>query len=220
MYSTLRKFASTRSPKFLFLKKSFGNRPFKLLDIGAGNHSASKTKWLFPNCTYYGVDLNKDYYNDEKDFASMEGFFEMDLTKLQFQNVPDNNFDAISMVHVIEHLHNGDLVVEKLLSKLNGGGRIYIEYPGSKSTKLPSMNGTLNFYDDDTHVRVYSVKEIETILRANGFTILGSGTRRNIYYLLSMPFRILGHWLSGSKLKGNIFWDLLGFAEYVIAKKN
>src|SRR5437764_10751550 len=118
MYSTFRKFASTRSPKFLFLKKSFGNRPFKLLDIGAGNHSASKTKWLFPNCSYYGVDLNKNYNNDEKDFAAMESFFEMDLTKLQFQDIPDNNFDAICMVHVIEHLHNGDLVIEKLLSKL------------------------------------------------------------------------------------------------------
>lgn len=216
----LKKFASSRSPKFLFLKKSFGNRSFKLLDIGAGNHSASKTKWLFPNCQYYGLDLSKDYNNDEKDFAVMEEFYEMDLTKLQFSQIPNDFFDGICIAHVIEHLFNGDLVVQGMLSKLKPGGRIYIEYPGAKSTKLPSMHGSLNFHDDTSHVRVYSVPEVEGILKSNGFTILHSGTRRNFYYIAAMPFRILGHWMKGARLQGNIFWDLLGFAEFVWAKKN
>src|SRR5262245_5874730 len=158
MLSTLRKFASTRSPKFLFLKKSFGNLSFKLLDIGAGNHSASKTKWLFPNCQYHGVDLTKDYNNDEKDFAAMDGFYEMDLTKLQFNAIPDSFFDAVSMVHVIEHLFNGDLVIKGLIPKLKPGGVIYIEYPGPKSKTLPSMHGSLNFHDDPTHVSLYKFK--------------------------------------------------------------
>ena len=220
MYTTIRKFASSRTSKYLFLKKTFGNRPFKLLDIGAGNHSASKSKWIFPNCSYFGVDLNKNYNNDDKDFAAMDGFYQMDLTKLNFQEIPTNFFDAMCMVHVIEHLYNGDLVIENLLSKLKSGGHIYIEYPGLRSTKLPSMHGSLNFYDDSSHVRIYSVEEIEQLLTRHHFTIINKGTRRNIYYLLSMPFRIVGHWLKGKKLKGNIFWDLLGFAEFVEAKKN
>ena len=64
------------------------------------------------------------------------------------------------MVHVIEHLHNGDKVLEGLLTKLRSGGVIYIEYPGIRSTRLPSMRGSLNFSDDPTHVRLYSVPEI------------------------------------------------------------
>ncbi|NBV95614.1 MAG: methyltransferase domain-containing protein, partial [Actinobacteria bacterium] len=75
------------------------------------------------------------------------------------QHYPDNYFDGIWMVHVIEHLHNGDAVIQHLLPKLKSGGFLYIEYPGQKSTTLPSMHGTLNFKDDPTHVRVYSVNE-------------------------------------------------------------
>jgi SAM-dependent methyltransferase len=220
MYSTLRKFVSSRSPKFYFLKKSFGDQAFKLLDIGAGNHSASKTKWLFPNCQYFGVDLNKDYNNDEKDFAAMDGFYEMDLTKLKYQDIPESFFDAINMVHVIEHLFNGDRVIEGLLGKLKPGGKIYIEYPGFRSTKLPSMHGSLNFKDDPTHVRLYSVKELERLLTSRGFSIIKSGTRRNFFYMAVMPFRIIEHWVRGKRLEGNIFWDLLGFAEFVWARKS
>ena len=150
-----KRFVRGFNSKFLFLKKSFGNKPFKLLDIGVGNHSASKTTFLFPNCEYYGVDLDKHYNNSEEDFKVMKDFYEMDLTKLDFHLLPDNFFDGIWIVHVIEHLFNGDKVIENLIAKLKPGGFMYIEYPGNKSTKLPSMNGTLNFYDDDTHVRIY-----------------------------------------------------------------
>ena len=219
MAINIKKITRGFNSKFLFLKKSFGNKPFKLLDIGVGNHSASKTTFLFPNCEYYGVDLDKHYNNSEEDFEVMKDFYEMDLTKLDFHLLPDNFFDGIWIVHVIEHLFNGDKVIENLIAKLKPGGFMYIEYPGNKSTKLPSMNGTLNFYDDDTHVRIYSVKELTELFSKHGCLILKSGLRRNIYFVIATPFRIVGHWIKGKKLIGNIFWDLFGFAEYVYVKK-
>ena len=206
--------------KISFLKRSFGKKKFRLLDIGAGNHSASKIKNVFPDCEYHGVDLERDYNNSASDFALMSGFYEMDLTRLDMSSIPDNYFDGIWMVHVIEHLYNGDEVILKLLPKLVSGGYLYIEYPGIKSTKLPSMHGSLNFKDDHTHVRVYSVKELTVLLEQNNCKVLKGGTRRNIWFILSMPFRIIGVWMRGKKLQGNIFWDFLGFAEYVWVRKN
>ena len=205
--------------KFKFLYKAFGNNFFKLLDIGAGNNSAIKAQKNFPSCEYYGVDISKDYNNEDSNFSLMKDFYEIDLTKLDYSIMPDNFFDYIQMAHIIEHLYNGDEVIKQLVSKLKKDGFIYIEYPGQKSTKLPSMNGTLNFYDDNTHVRIYSVKEIETILIEKGFEILNSGTRRNLIYILTMPFRIIVSLITTRKLQGNHFWDLLGFAEFVYAKK-
>ena len=190
------------------------------MDIGAGNHSATKIKNVFPQCEYHGVDLERDYNNSEEDFKLMAGFYEMDLTRLNMSSIPDNYFDGIWMVHVIEHLYNGDEVIKHLLPKLKKGGFIYIEYPGQKSTTLPSMYGTLNFKDDPTHVRVYSVKEISELLKNENCSTLKSGLRRNGWFIMAMPFRIIFSWLRGKKLQGNIFWDLLGFAEYVWAKKN
>jgi SAM-dependent methyltransferase len=216
---TLKTFASSFVSKFIFMKRSFGKKPFKLLDAGAGNHSARKTFAVYPGCEYYGIDLNRSYNNADEDFKAMKDFYEMDLTKLDFDILPNDFFDGIWMVHVIEHLYNGDEVIKKLLPKLKKGGFMYLEYPGEKSTKLPSMHGSLNFKDDMTHVRVYSVDELTKIFNGNGCEVLQGGTRRNGYFILAMPFRILAHWIRGKKLMGNIFWDLLGFAEFLWVQK-
>jgi ubiquinone/menaquinone biosynthesis C-methylase UbiE len=216
----LKVFISSFNNKFIYIKKSFGKQPFRLLDIGTGNHSATKTKSVFHNCEYYGVDIKKDYNNSENDFSLMKEFYEMDLTELEFSSIPDNYFDGIWIAHVIEHLYNGDEVIQKLFHKLKTGGYMYLEYPGSKSMKLPSMYGSLNFNDDPTHARLYSIKELSKIFNSNNFKILKSGTRRNGWFLMAMPFRIIGYILKGKKIPGNVFWDALGFAEFIWVKKN
>lgn len=219
-FSSLYKWVRFQNPKFTFLKRSFGSKPFRMLDIGTGNHSATKTKSLFPACEYYGLDLNKDYNNDEEDFKVMNGFYEMDLTLLEFSSLPDSFFDAIWLVHVIEHLHNGDKVLEGLTSKLKPGGYMYVEYPGQKSLKLPSMKGTLNFNDDPSHVRLYSTKELQLLFTKNNCTVIESGLRRGLFYAVVTPGRIIFRWIRGKAVTGNIFWDLLGFAEFLWLKKN
>jgi SAM-dependent methyltransferase len=133
--------------------------------------------------------------------------------------LPDAFFDYINMAHVMEHLHNGDAVLPLLIQKLKPGGHFYIEYPGAKSLTLPSMEGTLNFKDDPTHVRLYSVAELSALVVKHGCVVLMSGTRRNWVYILAMPIRIVGAWLKGKKPLANVFWDLLGFAEYLFIQR-
>ena len=205
--------------KFSFLARSFGNRSFKLLDVGSGNHSASRIVSLFPNCEYYGLDMDKTYNNDDADFKVMKDFYELDLTLLDYSSIPAKTFDGIWMAHVIEHLHNGDKVLPGLIDKLKPGGYFYIEYPGKKSLRLPSMKGTLNFNDDPTHVRLYNVPELAAIFRDNNCQVLQSGTRRNWYYVLSLPLRAILSLVKKGYVQGNVFWDILGFAEYLWVKK-
>lgn len=205
--------------KYRFLDKVFGQSSFVLLDIGAGNHSASKTKKWFPNCEYHGLDLDKNYNNDENDFKEMKAFYEINLESLEFDNIPDNHFDFIMMAHVIEHLKNGDLVVERLLKKLKKGGCFYVEYPGIRSTRLPKMEGTLNYFDDPTHVRIYSLRELYNLFLRNDFEVVRGGRRRYWPNILIMPFKIPHNIIKYGKIIPSIFWDLLGFADYVLAKK-
>jgi len=216
----VRHIRATINFKFSFLKRSFGNNAFRLLDVGSGNHSASRVHAIFPNCEYYGLDMTREYNNSEKDFEAMKDFYELDLTKLDYSIIPDNYFDGIWMSHVIEHLPNGDEVVSKLTEKLKPGGFFYIEYPGIRSTKLPSMHGSLNFYDDPSHVRIYSVNELTTVFQQADCTIIKSGTRRNWYYIVGMPVQIIKSVLKNQKLKGHIFWDLMGFAEFLYVRKS
>ncbi len=213
------RFLKKQTPKILHINRTFGNTAFTLLDVGAGNRSASKTKLIFPNCEYHGLDIVRDFNNEESDFAAMHSFYELDLTLLNLDAIPDDYFDFIRMAHVIEHLHNGDLVLPALIKKLKPRGYFYIEYPGEKSMHLPSMHGTLNFKDDPTHVRLYSVKEVSSIFENSNCRVIESGTRRNKLFILLTPFRLLAGLLSAKKLNANIFWDILGFAEFVFAQK-
>ena len=206
--------------KFRFLKNSFDNKPFKLLDVGGGNHSASRIKSLFTHCEYYGLDVDRNYNYSEEDFRLMKDFYELDLTQLNYDIIPDHFFDGIWMAHVVEHLYNGDLVVAKLIEKLKPGGYFYIEYPGERSTKLPSMPGSLNFRDDPSHVRLYSVPELANVFRNHHCTVLKSGTRRNWFTVIGLPIYMINSLVKHKKLMGHVFWDLLGFAEYLYVKKN
>ncbi|MFM9910723.1 MAG: methyltransferase domain-containing protein [Chitinophagaceae bacterium] len=208
-----------RNPKFAFLESAFGQQAFRLLDVGTGNQSATKTISLFPGCAYYGLDISRAYNNTSEDFLVMKEFYEMDLTQLNFSVLPDNFFDAILLVHVIEHLLNGDEVLKGLLPKLKLGGSLYVEYPGKRSTRLPSMKGTLNYYDDSTHVRIYSIDELTTLFKKNNCNIIKSGYRRSWFYVFATPFRMVLRWVRGRAITGNVFWDLLGFAEFVWIKK-
>lgn len=201
------------------LQKLMTSTPKQILDIGSGSHSPTITKRFFPGCTYSGVDIQQDYSNTEEDIQNMDQFFEMDLTKLNFEAIPNNTYDLIVMSHIIEHLHNGDKVIAGLLPKLKSGGVIYIEFPSEKSTKLPSMPETLNFYDDPTHVRIFTRKEITELLSTNGLEVIEQGIAKRLINILLLPIRIPFHLIKLKRLRGPAFWDLYGFAEYVIGKK-
>ncbi|MBI2428797.1 MAG: methyltransferase domain-containing protein [Ignavibacteriales bacterium] len=176
--------------RFRFINRYLHSRKIKILDVGAGSHSASITKKWYPECEYHGIDRVKNYQNDERDFKLMDAFYKMDVTMLDYSTIPSDYFDVIIMSHIIEHLQNGDKVIEGLLSKLKQGGIIYTEFPSRKSLSLPSMNGTLNFYDDETHCRIFTRQEVVNIYKMNSFEILYSSVRRDWVRIFALPNRI------------------------------
>jgi SAM-dependent methyltransferase len=203
--------------KFKAMRRHLGARPFRFLDIGAGNHSATLAKFWFPDCTYTGVDRERDYNNSPEDFAAMDEFFELDLEQLDYSVLPDRGYDAILMAHVVEHLRNGDEVVKLLAEKLAPGGIFCLEFPGRRSPHLPSRKGTLNFHDDPTHVRLYTHEEIAGILRGAGLEVIRQGTRRDWQHLALTPLHAVNAKRVHGFVPGGVFWDLFGFAEEVFA---
>lgn len=214
-------------PKFkwlnYFLKKS--KRKFSdsciLLDIGCGNNSPSITTATFPEIEYWGLD--KEEYNlSDKDVEILaDKFIKIDLslqTSLLKEKLPYDYYDFIIMGHIVEHLDNGLEIIDILCSKLKTGGGIYIEFPSAKSLSLPSAPGTLNFCDDNTHVRVYTIQEIANVLLKNRFKIIKAGTRRSLINLFIFPIHIVIKLLQ-RKPYAVALWDVFGFAEFVYAEK-
>ena len=81
------------------------------------------------------------------------------------------------------------------------------------------MRGSLNFWDDPSHVRIYSPEELSGVFRSTGMTVVRAGTRRDPARLLLTPMLALyQRWRLGY-VPGGVFWDLFGFAETVTAMK-
>ncbi len=196
----------------------YKDKEFSMLDIGCGNHSASITKKYFPGCEYYGVD-KETYNNSEYDFKLMNKFFKLDLENDSLEEVPDNFFDVVIMNHVIEHIVNGIEIVEAFSKKIKSGGRIYIETPSVKSLSLPSQPGTLNFCDDETHKKIYSLIDIVNVLIKNNFKIIKAGTRRDKIGIFFSPYFIIKKIIKKEGFSGFSIWDITGFAWFIFAEK-
>jgi SAM-dependent methyltransferase len=205
-------------PKFRAVYRGFkAGEEFNFLDIGCGNHSVASAKKHFKNCRYYGLDKGI-YNNTAEDFSNMDKFYDFDLEKDDFSVIPDDFFSVILVNHVIEHIKNGLEAVEKLSHKLKKGGIIYVEFPSEKSLSLPSMEGTLHFCDDLSHVRLYSIKEICNVLLENKIKVIKAGPRRDKIRIMATPFRYIYRKMRNSPRAG-VFWDILGFADVVIGQR-
>jgi SAM-dependent methyltransferase len=201
------------------LGKYTDKKDLKILDVGSGSHSSTITKKWLPNCHYTGVDRDVSYDNTEEDVQNMDEFFQLDLTELDYSKIPDDTYDVIIMSHVIEHLHNGDKVLPLLLKKLKKGGLFYIEFPCEASASFPSKKETLNFFDDDTHVRIWSIKEVANIFMSEGFNVKMAGKNRSWINIALMPIKIPLQLITKGYVRGGVYWDWYGFADYLVAEK-
>jgi len=204
--------------RFRKFYKEYKNSSFNLLDVGCGPYNVLKTKIVFPKCNYYGLD--KCIYNVKgSGYDLMKDYYNIDLLNGDLSKVPDNFFDVVMCLHVLEHITNGLYIVEELTKKVKPNGRIYIEFPSVRTLSLPSIPATFNFCDDDTHIRLYSIQEIVNILLSKSFKIIRAGKKRDIFRILLMPvYYVVDRYYYKHGYAG-AFYDILGWAEYVYAQK-
>jgi hypothetical protein len=206
------KFAEIKRNLYLTHK----SRNIRYLDIGCGNHSAMLSRKYLPNIEYWGVD-NGDYNNDADDFKAMYKFINDDLDKSDLSIIPDSYFDVIVLSHVIEHLKNYEVTLAKVLPKLNEKGIVYIETPTIDSTRFPSRKGTLNFFDDSTHLNPIPLDEIKNLFGSYNFVIASSGIRKFKRRILLFPLFLLFSIYEYGSVIGPALWDIYGFSWYLVA---
>ena len=206
-------------PKFKYFHKKNRKMSIKILDVGCANNSPAITKHWFPNSTYHGVDK---YFNETQD-QFIDNAIKIDLENDNLKEHVRDNYDIIILSHVIEHLENGKEIIDYFCGKLNSPGHIYIEFPSKRSLELPSAIGTLNFYDDPTHKKMYYVDEIKEILLKNDISVIKYGSRRDLKRIIftSIPSMIINLFriIRGKKIIAKGLWDLLGFADFVYGER-
>lgn len=187
----------------------------RILDFGCANDSARITKRWFKDCNYHGADVDA-----ASNTASVDVFYLLSLED-DLSRIPDSEFDLVLMKHVIEHLVTPLDTLQTLLRKLKPSGVIYLSFPHPQSVGLPSAEGTLNFYDDPTHLWLPSIQEISGILSENTIDVLRQGTTRSFdKIILGLPLLMLNlaRKALGLKLQARGLWDIYGFEYHMIGR--
>ncbi len=136
---------------------------------------------------------------------------------------PDATMDAVTCMHVVEHLTAVSPLLREIARVSKPGGRVYLETPHPRSLALPrlrtgpaSFDFTLNFHDDPTHVRVVTEEALAEGMQAAGLTVTAHGISRNWLFAAAYPvFR----WLPPSRKKFTAQVHWVGWSAFVLAQK-
>jgi len=131
---------------------------------------------------------------------------------------PDAAMDAVTCMHVVEHLRDLGMLLAEIARLLKPAGRVYFETPHPKTLDLPSAAGrfTLNFHDDPTHVRLVKTEDLARRLAAAGLQAECAGTSRNWLFAAAHPVLCLLP-ESRKKFTARVHW--LGWSAYLVARK-
>ncbi|WP_407448460.1 class I SAM-dependent methyltransferase [Fibrobacter sp.] len=200
--------------KIEFISKLPNNA--RILDVGCGNNSPKITKFIKPKSYYVGVDIGD--YNQDK--GSLEAADEYLLCPPeQFSDTilsANGDFDAVISAHNIEHCNSPFDTLTAMCTKVRKGGKLFMAFPSERSVNFPSRKGTLNFFDDKSHIYLPEFKKILNHIEDSGFEIIYNNS----------SYRPLGMRLVGM-IKDRIIkdrvtgftWPHYGFEAIIWAKK-
>lgn len=141
--------------------KSRGN----ILDIGAGTGAflniMKKANW---DCT--GIEPDK---HAREKALELYGLKLKDADTLY--SFSSGSFDAITLWHVLEHVHELHKYVDQLRNLLSKDGRLFIAVPNYTSTDAKIYHEFWAAYDVPRHLYHFSPKSMEHLLNGHGLKL-------------------------------------------------
>lgn len=143
-----------------------GKEKISILDIGCGNGgflSSLDNKKFYKN----GVEIN----TEAAKVCEKNGIkaYNQNLTDINFG---DKKFDAITMWHVLEHIHNPVEIFKNIHRILYDDGILIFQIPNSGSWGFKYGQKDWFHLDSPRHLNLYNQKSVVLLIRKTGFKII------------------------------------------------
>ena len=149
-------------------------QPIKVLEVGCGmGATLAKIQYFWPNAEVCGIEL--------VDRVAEIGANFLDIIQGNIETIEipygKEQFDYIILADVIEHLHEPERTIERLLPYLKQEGAFLCSVPNFMhvSALLPLLQGQLDYQDagilDRTHIRFFTLDSIVKLFQRCGLTI-------------------------------------------------
>lgn len=155
----------TLHSKYHLLKNSTGLKTGRHLDVGAGTGA-------------FVQYMNQQGWNSEgiePDEKARERAFEHHRTKLlpatALDTLVPGNYDAISLWHVLEHIHDLYPYLKKIKNFLKPAGQVFIAVPNYTSYDAEKYDTAWAAYDVPRHLYHFSPASMRWLLKAAGFEL-------------------------------------------------
>jgi 2-polyprenyl-3-methyl-5-hydroxy-6-metoxy-1,4-benzoquinol methylase len=164
VYKFVRK--NTMVRKRRWIEKYTTLRKGKMLDLGSGVgtfvHEMKERGWEVT-----GLEPDVDA---RKAAEQLYDFKLADIT--QFYQLPKSSFDAITLWHVLEHVHDLGAYIQQLRDLLNEKGKLFIAVPNYTSLDAQVYQECWAAYDVPRHLYHFSPQSMKWLIENNGMKLL------------------------------------------------
>jgi 2-polyprenyl-3-methyl-5-hydroxy-6-metoxy-1,4-benzoquinol methylase len=156
----------TLDQKLSLVKKATGKRVGMHLDVGSGTgafvHTMEVAGW-----SSVGVEP------DENARAIAAKKYGADIFPAgHFFSLPASTYDAITMWHVLEHVHRLDDYVVQLKALLSPGGKLFVAVPNYTSADAGKYKDYWAAYDVPRHLYHFSPKSMRKLMERHGLKVI------------------------------------------------
>ncbi len=166
----------------MLLEYEFLKPHFSVLDFSPSRMLYKKWKRR-KDISYYPTDFENEFLSD----------YHYDITKIDAE---DEKFDLIVCYHILEHITEDQKAMSELYRVLKKGGTALIQTPFKEGEMYEDYSITtdedrLKHFGQDDHVRIYSVKGLESRLKNEGFQVSARTFSEDLYHGYSQNEKVL-----------------------------
>jgi SAM-dependent methyltransferase len=164
VYHLVREFMLGKKRKSVV--KSLGRKEGTLLDIGAG------TGFFVSHMKNFGWDVvGTEKSPEARGFAKNEFGVELLPTEELF-GMKHENFDAITLWHVLEHIHDLQGNIKAIKGILKPGGILMVALPNHTSFDAKHYRNFWAAYDVPRHLWHFAPAQVKTLFENGGFRLV------------------------------------------------